>query len=191
MPTQSSSSSSPPGASQSAPPFSLDEVRRIARLLHEADLSEIEIETLAPPSSEAQSTPASRVRLQLRRGTDPTVVRRAAPAAPSARVATGTPANVEADAQALEDAEAGEGTWDVLSPTVGVFRAPQPPLQVGDEVQAGQKAGAVEALKIPSDILFTRAGRISAILAEDLSGVEYAQPLFRLESTSLSTDAHA
>ena len=182
MPTSPSSSSSSSPAPPGASPFSLDEVRRIARLLHEADLSEIEIETLPTPSSEneAQGAPTPRVRLQLRRGTDPTVVRRATPAS---RVPAKTPTSTNA-AQIAEDAEAGEGTWDVLSPTVGVFRAPQPPLQVGDEVKAGQKAGAVEALKIPSDILFTRAGRIQAILAEDNSGVEYAQPLFRLELTT-------
>ena len=185
MPTQPSSSS-PSGSPLGAPPFSLDDVRRVARLLHEADLSEIEIETLSPPSDSEGAPAPPRVRLQLRRGTDPTVVRRAAPAA---RAQASTPA-ADAIGQAAEDAEAGDGEWEVLSPTVGVFRAPQPPLQVGDEVKAGQKAGAVEALKIPSDIFFVRPGRVAAILAEDLSGVEYGQPLFRLESTSSTTNKH-
>ena len=186
MPTQPSSSS-PSSASAGAPPFSLDDVRQVARLLHEADLSEIEIETLAPPSDSEGAPAPPRVRLQLRRGTDPSVVRRAAPVArPSASTPAADAAQVAASGEA---GDAGEGVWEVLSPTVGVFRAPQPPLQVGDEVKAGQKAGAVEALKIPSDIFFVRPGRVAAVLAEDLSGVEYGQPLFRLESTS-ATDKH-
>lgn len=179
----------------SVPPLSLDEVRRIARLLHEADLSEIEIETLAPTTSSNSSedgAPAPRVRLQLRRGTEPSVVRRArsaAAATPGSPASTSAGGSASASTDASTAGEGGSGTRDVLSPTVGVFRALQPPLQVGDEVQAGQKAGAVEALKIPSDILFVHAGRISAILAEDGSGVEYAQPLFQLEPSPLTTDA--
>ena len=43
-------------------------------------------------------------------------------------------------------------------------------------------AGAVEALKILTEVLFEHAGRIVAIGAEEGNGVEYAQPLFTLES---------
>lgn len=170
-----------PPLPQGALPLTLDEVRLIARLLHEADLSEIEIETLGDASAAPEEAPVPRVRLQLRRGTEPSVVRRAlasAPAAarPLAREADGAPGAAAAG-------EAGPSSWEVLSPTVGFFRALQPPLQAGDEVRAGQKAGAVEALKIPTDVLFARAGRISAVLTEAGSGVEYGQPLFLIQSS--------
>ena len=74
------------------------------------------------------------------------------------------------------------GTLEVLSPAVGIFRAPNPALAVGDVVKVGQKAGAVEALKILTEVLFEHAGRIVAIGAEEGQGVEYAQPLFTLEA---------
>jgi biotin carboxyl carrier protein len=169
-------SSEPPAAPSAAPQqpvpasLSLDEVRRVARLLHEADLSEIEIETI-PTGSPEEAASAPRVRLQLRRGSTPP--RRSLPAAAA-------PASAPAVAAAPPTASAP--SWDVLSPTVGVFRAAQPPLQVGEVVKAGQKAGAVESLKIPTDLLFERAGRIAHVAAEEGAGVEYGQPLFTLES---------
>ncbi len=172
----------PTSPSSSPPALSLDEVRLIARLLHEADLSEIEIETLAASSApEEHSLP--RVRLQMRRGTEPSVVRRALPLAAASSPKAPSPETSSASEAAFAS-EAGPASFEVLSPTVGVFRALQPPLQVGAQVQAGQKAGAVEALKIPTDIVFAHAGRISAILIEEGSGVEYAQPLFLLELSS-------
>ena len=176
-------------------PLSLEEVRAIARLLHEADLSEIEIETLDAPSAPSststsgdtataeqptsQPSATPRVRLQMRRGTDPTVARRtlAAAHAPNRGMPQATPPQPGATP------EAGPATWEVLSPAVGIFRALQPALAVGDEVKAGQKAGAVEALKVPTDILFERDGRVSQVMVEDGNGVEYAQPLFLVTST--------
>jgi biotin carboxyl carrier protein len=162
-------------------------VRLIARLLHEADLSEIEIETVhpSPASTSGDTSPsapsAPAVRLQLRRGSKPSIARRvAAPVSISATPSTSAPlaSHGTSTSTSGDIGAATTGEWEVLSPAVGLFRALEPPLAVGDEVKAGQKAGAVEALKVPTDILFERAGRITQVLAEDNIGVEYAQTLF-------------
>jgi acetyl-CoA carboxylase biotin carboxyl carrier protein len=184
MPT-SSSSPSPAGT----PPLSLEEVRTLARLLHEADLSEIEIETVAPaaptasatsPGTPTETPPQPVVRLQLRRGTEPSVVRRVATALRAAPTAVGKSPSAPASTSSDATADSGSGV-ELLSPGVGIFRAAKPALQAGDEVKAGQKAGAVEALKIPTDIVFAQAGRISTVFVEDGNGIEYAQPLFLIE----------
>ena len=162
-------------------PLSLETVRAVARLLHETDLSEIEVETVSPAANAAsdQSEPASqgRVHLQLRRGTAPVAPRRA-PAAPAA-------APVAASV-VPEDA----GVSEVTSPAVGVFHLASsnvkdrkaPLLQEGDPVAKGQIVGVVESLKIPTEIRAERAGRIAQILSENGQGVEFGQVLLSLQA---------
>ncbi|WP_433351034.1 acetyl-CoA carboxylase biotin carboxyl carrier protein [Micromonospora sp. CA-111912] len=87
-----------------------------------------------------------------------------------------------------EPASAGEETDRavVRSPIVGTFyRAPEPGaapfVAVGDLVRAGQVVGIVEAMKLMNEVTADRAGRVSAVLADDAAPVEYDQPLVALE----------
>ena len=107
-------------------------VRAVARLLHETDLSEIEIETTGFSDSETPDD-APRVRLQMRRGSSPVAPRRAA--SPIAPAIAAPPASTPAPATLI------------VSPSVGVFRAGDKALQIGDAVQKKQVVGRVEALK--------------------------------------------
>lgn len=68
----------------------------------------------------------------------------------------------------------------VRSRTVGVFRHLDPPVAIGQVVQAGQTLGVVEAMRIPSDVRCETTGVVVEVLAEDGAPVEYDQPLFVL-----------
>jgi acetyl-CoA carboxylase biotin carboxyl carrier protein len=73
----------------------------------------------------------------------------------------------------------------VLASTVGVFyRAPEPGaapfVAVGDEVVAGQQIGIVEVMKLMVPVEADRPGRITAVLQENNTPVEYGTPLFRI-----------
>ncbi|GDY31750.1 acetyl-CoA carboxylase biotin carboxyl carrier protein [Gandjariella thermophila] len=100
-----------------------------------------------------------------------------APALAGAPVAT-LPTN--GGAAARTDAE-----HTVTAPTVGVFyRAPEPGaapfVEVGDEVTAGQQIGIVEVMKLMVPVEADRAGRVTAVLQENNTAVEYGTPLFRI-----------
>ncbi|MEV4202110.1 acetyl-CoA carboxylase biotin carboxyl carrier protein [Micromonospora globbae] len=74
----------------------------------------------------------------------------------------------------------------VRAPIVGTFyRAPEPGaapfVAVGDHVRAGQVVGIVEAMKLMNEVTAERAGRVTAVLADDGQPVEYDQPLIALD----------
>jgi acetyl-CoA carboxylase biotin carboxyl carrier protein len=150
----------------------------VARLLHETDLSEIEVETVSPARSadSDEAAPQGRVHLQLRRGTAPVAPRRApAAAAPALVAASVVPENA--------------GLLEVSSLSVGVFHLGTVNakdrgaalLQPGDTVAKGQVLGVVESLKIPNEVRAERAGRVAEVLAENGQGVEFGQVLLILE----------
>ncbi|WP_158742124.1 biotin/lipoyl-containing protein [Acidisphaera sp. L21] len=57
----------------------------------------------------------------------------------------------------------------------------EPFVSLGQQVEAGQKIGLIEAMKVFSPVLSHRAGRIVAVLAEHGAEVECGQPLFHME----------
>lgn len=74
----------------------------------------------------------------------------------------------------------------IISPMVGIVylsKDPQSPVfvQVGDTVTVGQTVCLIEAMKTFNPIKSTKSGRITAILVEGGSPVEYNQPLFSVE----------
>ncbi|MGY1653157.1 acetyl-CoA carboxylase biotin carboxyl carrier protein [Geodermatophilus sp. SYSU D01119] len=81
--------------------------------------------------------------------------------------------------------EVPEGTVAVRAPLVGTFYvAPSPGaepfVRVGDEVEAGQTLGIVEAMKLMNPILADTAGVVAEIRAGDAESVEYDQVLLLL-----------
>ena len=76
---------------------------------------------------------------------------------------------------------------EISSPMVGTFyRAPSPEagpyVTVGDEVSEESVVCIIEAMKVMNEIIAESKGRITKILVEDGTPVQYGQPLFFLSS---------
>ena len=140
-------------------------VRRLADILNETGLSEIEVEREGMKIRVAKTLSAS------------TTLYAAPPAlapapAPAAVAATPAPA-------VAEPVHAGEV---VKSPMVGtVYLQPQPGAppfaRVGDTVSAGQTLLLVEAMKTMNPITAPKAGKIIEFLVADAQPVEFGEPL--------------
>jgi acetyl-CoA carboxylase biotin carboxyl carrier protein len=140
-------------------------VRKLAQILHEAQLGEIEL-----------ADGARRIR----------VARPAITVAPAAVVtsAAGAPAAAAAHASVANDAAKHPGA--VVSPIVGTaYLAPEPGkpnfVAVGDKVTAGQTLLIIEAMKTFNPIKAPKAGTVMRILVENAQPVEYGEPLMIVE----------
>lgn len=135
-----------------------DFIRKLADLLQETGLSEIEFQE-------------GDKRLRISR---PTVAQAFAAAAPA-------PAQPSAEA-----APAGPPANALTSPMVGTaYLAPEPSappfVKVGDTVKEGQTVLIVEAMKVMNPIRAPRAGIISQVLVTDGQPVEFGEPLLVIE----------
>ena len=148
-------------------------VRKLADILTETGLSEIEVEhgdlkirvartlTAAAPQQYVQAAPA------------------AAPAPPA-------PAAPAPSLETPPAAEARRSGDIVKSPMVGtVYMQPQPDappfVKVGDTVNAGQTLMIIEAMKTMNPIPATKAGKVVEILVGDGDPVEFGEPLVVIE----------
>jgi len=142
-------------------------VRKLAQILHETQLGEIEL-----------ADGDRRIRVAR-----PTVAMTAAPAvvtaaAPVAATAGGASAAVANDLAKHPGA--------VTSPIVGTaYLAPEPGkanfVAVGDKVTAGQTLLIIEAMKTFNPIKAPKAGTVARILVENAQPVEYGEPLMIVE----------
>lgn len=157
-----------------APAIDARLVRKLADILKDTGLSEIEVEhaglkirvarelTAAPVNYVQASAPAY--------APAPAAAPAPAPAAPVE--AAPAPAAVRGDA--------------VKSPMVGTaYLSPQPGadafVKVGDTVSAGQTLLIVEAMKTMNPIAAPKAGKIVEILVADAQPVEFGEPLVVIE----------
>ena len=74
----------------------------------------------------------------------------------------------------------------IKSPMIGTFyRKPSPEkdpfINVGDEVNTGTVVCVVEAMKLFNEIESEISGKIIKVLVEDMSPIEYDQPLFLVD----------
>jgi acetyl-CoA carboxylase biotin carboxyl carrier protein len=149
----------------------LDLVKKLAELLADSDLSEIEIEE-------------EDTRIRLARGS----VSVSAPvqmAAPALALATAAAPAPTADAAAGGSPEAISGD-PVTSPMVGTaYLSPSPDadpfVKVGDTVKKGQTVLIVEAMKTMNQIAAPRNGKIANVRVEDGQPVEFGEVLLTLE----------
>jgi acetyl-CoA carboxylase biotin carboxyl carrier protein len=155
-----------PGSSASGDDRLLDLARRLAAVVNELGLSEIEVESAG---------------LKLR-------VQRAAPASAVAPPAMPLPvaAPVTSERPVVADAVASSASISIEAPMVGTFyRASSPTaepyVREGDMVKEGQILCIIEAMKLMNEIESKAAGRVAKILVENGQPVEYGQPLFLLE----------
>ena len=155
----------PPAATPLGDDRTVELTRRLAALLGELGLSEVEVE-------------AADVRIRVQRAAAPVLAPPAAPlpaAAPDER-----PLVADVVAPALITVEA---------PMVGTFyRASSPTadpyVQEGDAVKEGQVLCIIEAMKLMNEIESKIGGRVARILVENGQAVEYGQPLFLIDPRS-------
>ena len=142
----------------------LDLARRLAAVVNELGLSEIEVESAG-------------LKLRVQRAA-------AAPAAPAAPMPAAVPAT--SDRPVVADAAPLTASISIEAPMVGTFyRASSPTaepyVREGDMVKEGQILCIIEAMKLMNEIESKAAGRVAKILVENGQPVEYGQPLFLLE----------
>jgi acetyl-CoA carboxylase biotin carboxyl carrier protein len=141
------------------------EIRRLADLLRDYGLSEVEVEREG-------------VRVRLRR--------ELAPSAPAGPAQSGPTASTVAPTVSVEPSVGDAHLLTIEAPMVGTFyRAPSPDappfLRAGDRVKKGQVVCIIEAMKLMNEIESKVAGRLVKVLVESAQPVEYGQPLFLLE----------
>ena len=150
-------------------------VRKLADILKDTGLSEIEVE---------HAGLKIRVARELTVAAGPTTYLQApaaqgyAPAPAAAAPAVEAPAAPVAAVRPAGDI--------VKSPMVGtVYMSPQPGadafIKVGDTVSAGQTLLIVEAMKTMNPIAATKAGKVVEILVADAQPVEFGEPLVIVE----------
>lgn len=148
-----------------------DAIRRLARLMEELGLAEIELED-----------ESSRVRL-VRGATDRLPAARTGPSRDRTEPETGTDSP---DAIGQRGDSIPTGLLAIRSPMVGTFwRAPSPDAPAfvlpGDAVEAGTVLCLVEAMKTMNEVVADAPGRIVSVRPENGSAVEYGTILFLLE----------
>ena len=155
-----------PNISASADDRLVDLARRLAAVITELGLSEIDVESAG---------------LKLR------VQRAAAPSAAAGAVAmTTTPLATAERPVVVADAAPLTASIAIEAPMVGTFyRASSPTaepyVREGDMVKEGQILCIIEAMKLMNEIESKAAGRVAKIVVENGQPVEYGQPLFLLE----------
>jgi acetyl-CoA carboxylase biotin carboxyl carrier protein len=143
-------------------------VRKLAQILHETNLGEIELGDgdkrirVARPTMTVAAAPSA-----------------AAPAAPAAAPAA-------AGAAPAGGNDLGKHPGAVKSPMVGTaYLAPEPGkpnfVAVGDKVTAGQTLLIIEAMKTFNPIKAPKAGTIMQILVDNARPVEFGEPLMIVE----------
>jgi acetyl-CoA carboxylase biotin carboxyl carrier protein len=148
-------------------------VRKLADILKDTGLTEIEVETGGLKIRVARELTAAAPAAVYQ-----TVASAPAPAAPAAAPVVAAPV-----AEAAPAAAAGD---KVKSPMVGtVYLSPQPGadtfVKVGQSVAEGQTLLIVEAMKTMNPIPSPRAGKIVEILVSDAQPVEFGEPLVIIE----------
>jgi acetyl-CoA carboxylase biotin carboxyl carrier protein len=154
----------PPASGPPGDDRTVELTRRLATLLGELGLSEIEVES-------------AEVRVRVQRAAAPVL-------APPA-----TPLPAAPDERPLVTDLVSPTLVTVEAPMVGTFyRASSPTadpyVQEGDAVKEGQVVCIIEAMKLMNEIESKVGGQIARILVENGQAVEYGQPLFLVDPQS-------
>ena len=143
-------------------------IRDLANILNETDLTEIEVEQ-------------DDLRIRVSRAGTPQYVQ--APIAAPVAAVSAAPAAAAAPAA---PADARNNKNAVTAPMVGTaYLSPAPGarafIEVGATVKEGQTILIIEAMKTMNQIPAPRSGKITEILVQDASPVEYGEPLIVIE----------
>lgn len=157
--------------------FDADAIRKLADILRETDLTEIELSEKDSRIRVARIIPAAPAAPAQYYAGPPMQMQAPAAAAPTAAAAP-----VMADPEAIDPKHPGL----VTSPMVGVaYLSPEPGaapfITLGAKVSQGQTVLLIEAMKTFNQIKATRAGTVTRILVEAGTPVEYGEPLVLVE----------
>ena len=157
-----------------ADPIDTRLVRRLADILKDTGLTQIEVE---------RGDLKIRVARELTVAPAQAVYAAAAPLAAPAPVAAAAPVAPAVAAPAAPAARSGDL---VKSPMVGtVYLQPQPGAEpfakVGDTVAQGQTLMIIEAMKTMNPVPAPRSGKVVELLVGDSQPVEFGEPLIVLE----------
>ena len=108
---------------------------------------------------------------------------------PSNSVPTIVSQAISGTAAAVDNEPTNSPYIEFKAPMIGTFykaSSPDSPpfVQVGDQIQQGQKLCVIEAMKLFNEIEADIAGTIIKVLVDDASPVEYDQPLFLIDPQS-------
>ncbi len=148
------------------------ELKELIDLMHETDVTEIDIE------SEGK-------RIRIKRGTH-------SPVGKTDREAGIEPAGKSLREHGISEtdnyveASSDDSYTKIKSPIVGSFyRSPSPDappfVEVGTDVTKGQVLCIIEAMKLMNEIESDADGTIVSVLAKNGQSVEYGQPLFLID----------
>ena len=154
------------GSQQSFDVFDVRKIRKLISLMHENDLTEIDLK-------HADSA------VRIKRGGE--VASYSAPAI-AQPVAPAAPAEPAAPAQSAEEAR----MVVIKSPMVGTFYSASSPdappfAKVGDHIGPEKTVCIVEAMKVFNEIPAGVSGQIVSILVENGAPVEFGQPLIKVD----------
>jgi acetyl-CoA carboxylase biotin carboxyl carrier protein len=140
-------------------------VRQLASVLDETGLTEIEYEL-------------NGLRIRVARGTRDALV-----AAPSQGPVPSTAAAVPTTTPSSDPAN---HPGAIKAPMVGVaYLLPEPGappfVTIGNEVKVGQTIALIEAMKTFNPVKATKSGKVTSIIVENGSPVEYGEPLLIIE----------
>ena len=146
------------------------------------EIGEMKISIKTPPKKGRGETQVETIVQQIPVAA-PAMAQMAMPAAPVAAA----PAPAETVATAAVPAADDESKYiTIKSPMIGTFyRKPSPDkdafASVGDEVSVGSVVCIVEAMKLFNEIESEVSGKIVKVLVDDMSPIEYDQPLFLVD----------
>lgn len=161
-------------------PLTYREIAEILRIIDASDCEELVLE-LEGVRLVVRRQGSARVQELSGSGPAPEPLPQGAQARTQERDADDTAADAAAAAEARAD-----GRIEIRAPMVGTFyRAPSPAeppyVEPGDDVERGTPLCLIEVMKLFTTIESTVAGRVTEIVAEDATLVEYGQPLFVIE----------
>tara|TARA_B100001057_G_scaffold492288_1_gene584390 strand:+ start:469 stop:984 length:516 start_codon:yes stop_codon:yes gene_type:complete len=167
----------------------INEIQDLIKFVAKAGVNEVEIEQkdfkiviksdyLAKKKTNFKEE-TTIVQQQIPVGMNPPVAAPAAPAAPVAAPAAAPAKEEEKDAE-------NSNLVTIKAQMLGTFyRAPGPDkdpfIQVGSVIKPGDKLCIIEAMKLFNEIESEVSGKIVKILVDDISPIEFDQPLFLVD----------
>ena len=157
--------------------FEVDRIRELIKLMHEFDLSEVDLRHTDR-------------RIRLRKGGDPQPVFQAMPQMPQPQAPVmshvgGTP-SVPEHSDSSSSATTDDGNFEyIVSPMVGTFYTKPKPesdnfVKVGDTVSADTTVCLVEAMKMFNEIPAGISGKIVEVLVNNEEPVDVNKKLFKV-----------